>query len=104
VDTIEPIWAYTTPTSTIIDYSGGKSTNTIKAISAILPGAAVSTMKKPQGQLADIVVLVGKDYTEVPVASSETNSGKANTTSPLTPPALNLPANPFLVTATPRSR
>jgi hypothetical protein len=58
-------------------------------------------MKKPQGQLADIVVLVGKDYTEVPVAGSDSSGNKANTSDQLTPPALNLPANLSLISPSP---
>jgi LCP family protein required for cell wall assembly len=101
LDTLDPIWAYTTETSSIIDYSDGKGANTLKAISDVLPGVTVTTMKKPQGQLADIVVLVGKDYTEVPVAGSDSSGNKANTSDQLTPPALNLPANLSLISPSP---
>lgn len=95
LDTLQPIWATTTATSTIIDYSDGKGVNTLKAINTVLPGAVVQTMKKPEGQQADIVVLLGKDYSEVPVAGSNANNSKATTNGsiPPTPPALNLPAS-----------
>ena len=63
IDTLTTTGADPTPTSTIIDYSGGESTNTLKAITALIPGVTVKTMKKPPGQLADIIVVVGKDYT-----------------------------------------
>lgn len=101
LDTLDAIWATTTATSSIIDYSGGKGVNTLKAISDLLPGVAVVTMKKPQGQLADIVVRVGKDYTEVPVAGSEAKGNKATTGTPPTPQALYLPASRLLVSPTP---
>ncbi len=100
LDMLDAIWASTTTTSSIIDYSNGKSVNTLKVISEILPGVTVKMMKKPQGQQADIVVLMGKDYSEVPAAGSDTKGNKATGTQP-TPPALNLPVNPFLFAATP---
>jgi hypothetical protein len=101
LDTLDAIWAANTATSSIIDYSDGKGVNTIKAISDLLPGVAVVTMKKPQGQLADIVVRVGKDYTEVPVAGSDTKGNKAITGTQPTPQALNLPASLQLISPTP---
>ena len=103
LDMVDPIWASSTLTSTIIDYSGGKGVNTIKAITDLMPGIAVQAKPKPQGQLADIVVLLGKDYNEIPVAGSDAKNIKPNSGIPVSPQALNLPAN-MTLTVTPRGR
>ncbi len=103
LDMLDPIWAVATQTSTIIDYSAGKGVNTIKTITDLIPGIAVQTKPKPQGQLADIVVLLGKDYTEVPVAGGDTKNTKPDSGIPASPQALNLPAN-MTLTPTPGGR
>lgn len=103
LDLLDPIWASTTFTSTIIDYSEGKGVNTIKAITGLMPGIAVQTKPKPQGQTADIVVLIGKDYNDIPVAGSDAKNTRPNNGAQLSPQALNVPAY-LTVTATPRGR
>jgi LCP family protein required for cell wall assembly len=103
LDLLSPIWAVSTQTSTIIDYSGGKGVNTLKAITDLLPGAVVQIKPKPQGQTADIVVLLGKDYSQLPVAGSNSTGTNPNNGAPTSPQALNLPAN-MTLTATPGGR
>lgn len=59
---VEPVWARATTSTVILDYSNGKATNTLKALESLVPGVSVQTVKKPTGQLADVVLLLGRDY------------------------------------------
>jgi len=103
LDLLSPIWAVSTQTSTVIDYSGGKGINTLKTITDLLPGVVVQVKPKPQGQTADIVVLLGKDYSQIPVAGSNSTGSNPNNGVQASPQALDLPAN-LTITATPGGR
>jgi hypothetical protein len=63
----------------------------------------VQVKPKPQGQTADIVVLLGKDYSQIPVAGSNSTGPNPNNGVPASPQALDLPAN-LTITATPGGR
>jgi LCP family protein required for cell wall assembly len=86
IDTLNPAWANTASSTVIMDYSGGKSSSTLKAIMDVLPGVTVQTLKKPYPQAPDVVVLLGRDLTQ-------TANNKPN--------VLNLPAGQPEVSPTP---
>ncbi|HEX2915116.1 MAG TPA: LCP family protein [Chloroflexia bacterium] len=86
-DTVQPIWAQTTASSVILDYSDGKATRTLSALNDLIPGLTVKPMKKPGTQSPDIVVLLGKDFEQLPANSVS----KPETGDSVSSQAANLP-------------
>ncbi len=61
---LQPIWANTTLTTQIIDYSEGKGHNTIQALTTMFPFAQTRITSRPAEYYGpDIVVVLGQDYT-----------------------------------------
>ena len=102
LDLLDPIWANNSEKSIIYDYSSGKSSNTIKAITDLLPGAAIKSGKKPYSQSADVVVILGRDYAQ-PAGNNQTGptGSRLEAGSYTTSQAANLPS--YHSTATPYS-
>ncbi len=93
LDLLSPVWANSTASTTIFDYSNGKALNTLKTLTNSLPNATVQTLKKPTTSGPDVVVLLGSDYGS-PANAGSREGGKSGATENFPSPyALNLPAS-----------
>lgn len=66
LETLDLAWAKQTTNSFIIDYTNGKSKNSLAAIKKFLPDVPVKTAEKPNQTTPDIVILLGKDISFAP--------------------------------------
>ncbi len=92
LNTLDAGWVSAVSYSMIYDYSGGKSSSTLKTISNSLPEVPVRVLKKPDSQTADVVVVLGRDYMQVSGNAGSNSSGsKTGGLGGPTPQAVNIP-------------